>query len=319
MNLMRRSLHAKTALWLTLILALSAFLMHPAGSQGAEATPLISEEEALETLLPEDGDVKGLKALSDAEFYMAENLFDYMDGQAEAYLAYGFRMLIMKEYGTEDGSPPATVEIYLMESPLHAFGIFAAERSPGDRVMKIGVQGYMGDGVLGFWKGPYYVKIISLDMFTAEIEMFEKIGKAISDKVEGTFSEPEIFSAFPEGNRVKMSERFIPRNFLGQSFLKNAYRADYEEGVRNYQVFLLRENSTEEANAIFQKYQAFLQSQDEQISLMTKEGLHIAFSKGKEAAKTLFQYGSFFGGVLNQEDSSQAVSIIEDVVRRLKH
>ena len=318
MNPGRWSSKGKKGLWVALILVLSAPLLHLPGSGLFSAEPPAKEKELLETLLPKEPEVKGLKGISQPEFYVPENLFDYMDGQAEAYLAYGFRILVAREYAAGEGSPPVIVEIYRMESPLHAFGIYAAERSADDQFIRIGVQGYMGDSALGFWKGPYYVRVISLKTSTATKDVLAKIGTVISDKIEGSYSEPELFSAFPENNRVKMSERFIPKNFLGQTFLKNGYRVDYERGGKTCQIFLLKETSPEEAHRAFQGYQAFLQSQGEKVSLLKKKDYPIAFAKG-EVGKTLFQYGPFFGGILQSEDSSEAVRIIEEMVQRLKH
>jgi hypothetical protein len=317
MNPVKRPSKGRKGLWVALILALSASLLHLPGSGLFSAEPPNKEKEALEILLPKETDVKGLQGLSRSEFYVPENLFDYMDGQAEAYLAYGFRLLITREYKLGDGSPPIIVEIYRMEGPLHAFGIYAAERSPDDQFIKIGVQGYLGDNALGFWKGPYYVKVISLQTSAATKDALASMGTVISDKIEGSYSEPEIFSAFPENHRVKMSERFIPRNFLGQPFLKNGYRVDYERGGTHYQVFLLKEDSPEEALRAFQRYQAFLQSQDENISLLKKEACPIAFAKGK-GGKTFFQCGPFFGGVLNSDDFSLATTLVEQMIQRLK-
>jgi hypothetical protein len=317
MNPMRRASKGKQGIRLALILALSASLLHLPGSGLFSAEPPAREKEVLEILLPKETEVRGLKGISSPEFYVPENLFDYMDGQAEAYLAYGFRLLITREYKTGDGSPPIIVEIYRMEGPLHAFGIYAAERSADDQFIRIGVQGYLGDSALGFWKGPYYVRVISLQTSPATKDLLTGIGTVISDKIEGSYSEPETFSAFPENDRVKMSERFIPKNFLGQPFLKNGYRVDYERGGKNYQIFLLKETSPDEAQSAFQRYQAFLQSQDENISILKREDYPVAFAKGK-GGKTLFHYGAFFGGILNLDDSAEATRIVEQMIQRLK-
>lgn len=302
---------AFVSLSLCLLLLLSVW-----GTDGSAEEPGVEDRETLRALLPKDGEVSGLKGIAGPDFYVPENLFDYMDGQAEMFLDYGFILLLTREYQSGDGSP-VTVEIYRMESPTQAFGIYAAERTPEDRSAEVGAGGYQGTNVLGFWKGPYYIKILCFQTSPATKSLFEKTGIALAEKIQGTYSRPALFSVFPEKFRVKGSERFIPKHFLGQAFLRNGYRVDYEREGRFYQIFLLQEGSQEEAQGLLQRYQDFHQSQGCKMS-RSKRGNYTLILVEGERPKAFFHLGSFWGGVLDAKDLQEAESIVREMVERLK-
>ena len=58
------------------------------------------------------------------QLYTRDNIFDYMNGAGEMYLAYDFKKLFFREY-TRPSAPPIIVEIYEMKSSGDA-GLAAA-------------------------------------------------------------------------------------------------------------------------------------------------------------------------------------------------
>lgn len=278
--------------------------------------PGSQEKEFLLSLLPKKSEIPQIKGHSVPEFYEAQNLFDYINGEAETYLDYGFRLLVTREYVDKKGSI-LTMEIYRMESPLHGFGIYAAERTPDDKAAEIGTQGFQGENIVGFWKGPYYCKILSHRMSPDPAEVLLKTARLIADKIKGDYSPPEIFSIFPEELRVKGSERFIPRNFMGQPYLKNGYQVDYDKGARIFQIFLLQLDSKEAAQETYMKYQDFLRAERENPALMKSGDYEVVRVPG-EREKLLFRFGTFWGGVLDEKDLRSAERIIHNMVEKLK-
>jgi hypothetical protein len=275
------------------------------------------DKEVLRSLLPEDSERPGWRATSRPEFFTSQNLWEYINGQAEMYIDYGFRCVVTIEYMCSDGAGSMIIEVFQMQSPIHAFGIYAAERSPDDFFIKMGAQGYLGENALNFWKGPYYVKLTASRSSSDTKKALMMLGNTIANKIEGSFSEPALFACFPQKNRVKMSERFIPKNFLGQAFLENGYRVEYRDGGTTYQIFLIQTGSREKATEAFGKYQDFLRSRNEKISLSKRDDYQLFFTQGEEG-KSVFKYSSFVGGILNSRDSSEAERTIEEVVHKLK-
>jgi len=311
------SMKRKNAIFIAIILALTASFSNAQTLEKSSQKEGTEYKKILRALLPQKTEIKGWRVTSGPQFFEPQNLWEYINGQAEMYLDYGFELVATAEYGTSDGIRSMTIEIYQMKSPKHAFAIYAAERSPQDSFIKMGVQGYFSENVLNFWKGLYYVKLTSFQTSSETKENLMKLAVVIDNKIGGSYSEPELFACFPEDNKVKMSERFIPKNFLGLSFLKGGYRVEYERGEISYQVFLIKNGSNDVAKGVFSKYQDFLKSQHENVSHLKKSGYQLIFTK-KEKVEVIFQYGSFVGGVMNSGDLSEAEGIIEEIVRKLK-
>jgi len=274
-------------------------------------------EEILRSLLPGNTEMKGWNITSGPQFFAPQNLWEHINGQAEMYLDYGFEGVVAAEYTAQDSPGSMMIEIYRMQSPRHAFGIYAAERSPHDRFIKTGVQGYVSENVLNFWKGLYYVKLTSFQTSPGTRETLMKLAGVIENKIEGACSEPGLFSVFPDTHRIKMSERFIPKNFLGLSFLKDGYRVEYEEEGDSYQLFLVKNASPDIAQDVFRKYHDFIRSHNESVFVSQKDDYQIVFTK-RERASAVFQYGSFVGGVLNRADLSRSEELIKELIQKLK-
>ncbi|RJR54400.1 MAG: hypothetical protein C4576_00665 [Desulfobacteraceae bacterium] len=304
-----------------LLSALLASLMSlsAAGPALAESGPPVfgsGDRESLQSLLPKSGEIPEIKENSAPEFYVGQNLFDYINGEAETYLDYGFELLVTREYIDKEGSV-LTLEIYRMKSPLHGFGIFAAERTPDDQAVELGAQGFQGRNTVAFWKGPYYCKILFHRMSPGLDSVLLKIGRLIAGSIQGEYPLPEIFSFFPEEHRVNGSERFIPRNFLGQPYLKNGFRVDYERAGKASQLFLVQLDTPHAAREAYVKYREFLRSEGDSVAPLGKGSAEmVRVRNGRD--RLLFQQGPFFGGVVDEADQVAAERSMQAMVKRLK-
>jgi hypothetical protein len=128
---------------------------------------------------PEDGWIKS-EAM---EIYNRQNLFDYIDGGAELYLAYDFKQLVVQKYIPQirDSLPEEsiTVEIWQMNSSADAYGVYSLDRE-GERVT-IGQGGVYGDGFLRFWKDVYFIKILQVGDISKETIF--RLGRGIVQKI----------------------------------------------------------------------------------------------------------------------------------------
>lgn len=71
--------------------------------------------------------------------FTADNLYEYMDGNAESYLAYGF--VQMQGVTCKSGENTLVIDISEMVDADAAYGIFSGNRDPRHPIEKIG----MGD------------------------------------------------------------------------------------------------------------------------------------------------------------------------------
>ena len=298
---------------LALLVATSLSPFPACTPQGASA--LSQPEETLTALLPGDGAVPGWKRAEAPVFYGPENLWDCINGAAAMYLDYGFRLVVTAYCATADGSTAAGIEIYRMETPLHAFAIYAAERSQQDRFIKMGVEGYLGENVLNFWKGPYYTKVTSYRGGQGAEENLRKLANIVADRIPGQYAEPEALRCFPLRDRVTRSERYIPKDFLGQPFFKGGYRVDYQAERSSYQLFLVPDASPGEAEEAFARYRENLESQAPGVALEKGEDYQ---TMNATNGTTVFQYGCYVGGVMGNTEGVDARKLVEQMVTNLK-
>src|SRR5665647_1288072 len=130
--------------------------------------------------LPE---LKGYKKTTSYPVYLPENLWDFINGAADTYLAYGFVDLHVSEY--KKGKNVIKLEIYRHSDNIMAFGIYSTERSPSFRFINLGSQGYIADGAINFFKGNYYVKIRTYSKNESTLKSAESLAAKVSEMLTG--------------------------------------------------------------------------------------------------------------------------------------
>ena len=92
--------------------------------------------------------------------YNRANLFDYMNGEAEAYLPLGFRLLYVNIYGTEKTDSRIVLETYDMSTAEGASGILKEYSSEGGSSLPgIGDAAWADKGIVLFRQGNYFVRL----------------------------------------------------------------------------------------------------------------------------------------------------------------
>jgi hypothetical protein len=186
--------------------------------------------------------------------FTSVNLWDYINGAADTYLAYGFADLHVAEY--KKGKNVIKLEIYRHADNTLAFGIYSTERSPSFRFMNLGAQGYIADGAINFFKGNYYVKLRTFSKSEKTLRSNESLALKVSDMLEGTSDMPAILSRFPETGKKINEETYINESVLGHKFLNKAYKAIYEVGTDNFSVFIMENSSHAELKKSVDAYLA---------------------------------------------------------------
>ena len=144
-----------------------------------------------------------------------KNLYDYLDGGAELYLAYDFQSLLVQEY--KAGERSITVEIYSMGTCQDAFGLYSLDQE-GENI-QIGDKANYGSGLLKFWKFKYFVRITDMSGNDQSKEAILELGKNIFQKIYLETKLPELLSRLPADGLVPNSEKF----FHKQIILNNLY------------------------------------------------------------------------------------------------
>jgi hypothetical protein len=188
--------------------------------------------------------VPGWTGQGAARSYVAENLFEYMDGNAEGYLIYGF--VKMQGLNCQSGEDTIIFDVSEMADAESAYGIFSANRDPRSPTEKIGMGGQIVPRRAIFAKDKYYVEIaISKDA----PEVLRAFSRAIENRIPGRTELPEALAWFPAGKLAPGTVRLVPESVLGLRLLKRGYITQYEYG----KAFIVAETSPETAAEVLKK------------------------------------------------------------------
>jgi hypothetical protein len=249
-----------------LVLALAAAQVSAGGGRVGQQA-----EAALLDLVPQ---IEGWDLDGEVQAYLPESLFEYINGAAESYLSYDFRELLVAQFAKQGSEATMTLEIYDMETPLNAFGIFSAERYPENSPVSVGEAGYLDSEALNFLRGKHYVKLLGFGLEADTPTVLETFARGVSDRAKGAGGLPGIFRAMPTRGLIPRSEKFIKKNFLGYEFLSDGYVASYDVDGREIECFVVETGSDEDAETMEGRLLEALTG-DEQVPEKIASGTHV--------------------------------------------
>jgi len=178
----------------------------------------------------------GLSRVSDVQRFDADSLWQYIDGEAEIYLSYGFVELTTSEY--KDGDVEVIADCYRFDTPEHAYGLYSVMRPDGPELAPFGVQGYFTGVTLEFVKGDQVVSLTAFEESPATTAALFALARQFDSLTEGTTTKPLLFGLFPTDSSVLHSDKIVAEDYLGQSGITDVYTVDYEMGGERVTLFL---------------------------------------------------------------------------------
>ena len=177
-------------------------------------------EGPLRGYLPEDNAAPGWTRDGEPQEYEGQDLYTYIDGGAEIYHEYGFRRVIVQDYKNAGGKS-VSLEIFEMETPAAAFGMFTFKRSGKGKVLKLGGGAELEAYYLNYWNGRFLVTLTGFDEAGETIEALGAMARAVETRIRehGSAAAPALVSALPEEGLVPGSVKYL-RGLLG---LNNIY------------------------------------------------------------------------------------------------
>jgi hypothetical protein len=164
---------------LLLLLAVIFLLSPVCRSQIPESFPSVDKND-----LP---DAK----ISSERIFTGESLFGYIDGGAELYLEYGFVSAHISEINIMGGR--YKTEIYRMEGPEEAFGIFSVSRFRCRSMPPVSVFCCQTRFQLMICSGSYYVSIINGSGNESDSIASLKIGEQIVRKIKEQSADLSVY------------------------------------------------------------------------------------------------------------------------------
>ena len=212
----------------------------------------------LAAMLPDPSSLEGWNLADGPTEYLPENLYEYMDGAAPRFLAYGFRKLIHVRYELGgDILSSVTFDILDMGGELGAFGIYR-NGMPEDAVLnEWGTEGYRSGTVAAAWKDVIFVQASADDDRTDLINMLDRLMEGVCREVAGADSLPAILNRFPTDGLVPLSERYSAADLFGHTFLPGGLSAAYEIDGQEAELFFSDLGSEEDAAEALAELRAY--------------------------------------------------------------
>jgi hypothetical protein len=227
-----------------------------------------------------------------ARSYIADTLYDYMDGNSEGYLIYGFKQ--MRGVTCKSGEVSFVLDVSEMNDAEAAWGLYASNRDPRVGTESIGISGQIVPQRAIFVKGTSFVEISASPTSIDHSAALRSFFKAMEPTVEGITTAPGPVNWFPQEGLDAASIRLIPQSLLGISILKKGYIAKYDCG----RAFVVRQPTADAAAQVMKKLRdRFGETEagklaDESFQANDKYLGHLV----------MFRKGEYVGGFVNLTD-----------------
>jgi hypothetical protein len=253
---------------------------------------------------PECALVPGWAQKGPARTFEPDTLFDYMNGNAEGYHAYGFA-LMKGVTCVNDAGDQLVIDVSKLRDADHAWGIFTANRDLRSPNQAIGAAGQVLPRRATFARGAYYVEIAASPAGD-HTEALQEFVAALEARTPGRATPPDGVGWFPEDGLEAGSVRLVPQSVLGIRALRSGFLARYPQG----RAFVVAEESPETATATLQEVrQRFEGAAD-------VAGIGDAAFTATDAyldGVVLFRKGAYVAGVANLAPGADGT----DLARRL--
>ena len=282
------------------------------------ALPLGAAEKAVETLLPQacpQGWVKD----GPVSTYTRENLYKYIDGEAEMYMPYGFEraatVMYAKPGGKEDG---LVVNIFEMGSPLDAFGIYGSYRSPALDKVAVGAEGFADESEMMFFKDRYFAQIMTSGTLTQERPLFLACAEAVAAAMPGKTAMPPEVGLLKVAGLVPGTERYFPEGLLGYGFLGKGLTGDVMLAGAQVKAFVMLRDSPDGMERTIDAYAKYLRDSKAPLEVSRNgSGTIIRTTDPLFKGVVLQQSGRYGVGVAGLKEPHEADELIQRLISLL--
>jgi hypothetical protein len=271
--------------------------------------------------LPASGEVAGL-TLSDApKNYRGDELYVMINGGADIYYEYGFSQVLRAEYANVQGKS-IKLEIYEMESPAAAYGIYTFKIGDGGRALAIGQEALIEDYYLNFWKGNLLVTVIGQDSEEATVQSVVALAKAVDMRIAKAGERPGLVGlllreplAFSHPKYVRGSLGVMNSYIFGT---ENIFRV--HEGmigsVGDCRAFVFRYADESESTGVYE-HAANRISVSSKFTRHARQGNHYSMVGREKELVMINQTGRYIAIVIGQ-DQDKVKSTSGQLVEKLK-
>jgi hypothetical protein len=165
------------------------------------------DPDSLEQYLPGSASMGSWKVDGQPKVFKGKTLYDYIDGGAEIFYEYGFTQTIAQRYALGDKS--ITVDIYEMDNPKAAYGIFSVQRDSEMPALAVGDDGTVSDTMVAFYQERFYVVIAANKPAPDTKPALVQIARAVSQKIKKTSPLPDLTKNLPPSHLIPRSQGYV--------------------------------------------------------------------------------------------------------------
>ncbi|MBI3893174.1 MAG: hypothetical protein HY303_16770 [Candidatus Wallbacteria bacterium] len=306
------------------------------------------------TALPESGAEVGLLApdLLGADWHRdgalevfgPDQLYEKIDGREGLYKSYGFRRLWTASYvATAAPTRRVDVELFLLGSPMQAFGVLATERQAATIASGSPDMASIPNG-LYLVRGAYYARLVGSEASGQVREAAAAAARKLDALATSTVAAAATSS---DGKQVPLASllrspeswtpasnplvllgadpatlRYVATDGLGMDFFKGLYMAALREGGKDIRAYLFPARDPAEAQAVFRKYSEYLTRQAERAAPGAFPGVPAGAVAVRDKVLNTWEWtcqvGRFVTGVTEAEDGPAAARVVAKLEKALQ-
>jgi len=275
-------------------------------------------DPAVESLLPEACAPGWIKE-GRVSTYASDDLYKYIDGEAELYLPYGFERVATVMYARPgDKGSGMVANIFKMGSLLDAFGIYSNYRGAGAEPAKVGADGFIEEAQLMFYQGRYFVQIMTSGNVDQEPSLFLACAAAISKNVPGGAEKPRELNLLSVSGLVPSTERYYAGGLLGYGFFGRGLTGEVTLKSSRVKAFVVLGESTAVIRQAVETYVKQLKGSKAAVEVsQDKGGLRLTATDPLYKGVLLQQSGRYVVGVASLTDPRDGEGLAEQLIERL--
>ncbi len=282
--------------------------------------PAFSSEPAIEKLLPPQACAEGWVIEEQPVVYTKENLFDYINGEAEIYFPYGFEVLATARYvNAKNPSVSLVMDVYKMGSLTEAFGIYASYRRSDDASVKAGADAVLSTSQMLMYQDRYYARLQASGAPEIEQDVFLACGHSLSKNLPQNMEQPKELDVFKIAAVTPKSERYIAQSVLGYAFLPRGFMADATVNGEQVRIFMLTDDTQAAARKAFDQYRDYLkESGKEVLVLELSGGALLTATDPLYSGVAVQQAGRYIIGAVRLKNPPDEKPLLDELISRLR-
>ena len=159
-----------------------------------------------QVIIPQDDFASDWKRSGKPSTFIKVDLFNHIDGGAELFIEYGFEKLLVQRYTL--GKSELTLEIYEMESPEAALGIYLMKSGPETPVAGIHARNSGEKSQLTILKSKYFVYVNNFDGDARNLPAMVALANIALESIREVPTEG-LLGQLPKEAQVGRSQRLI--------------------------------------------------------------------------------------------------------------